>query len=130
MSTVSSTVRPPVTTAHRVGLVLCGLLGLLDVLSIVITPAPAPGEEGPPFVVLVAGTVLGVITLVGVGVAWVTRSRVAARVTAASRVVSVLLGLPAFFVEGVPAGLVAASAVITVVTAVAVYLLLRRPRSA
>ena len=38
-----------------------------------------PAQPGPPLGVLIAGTVLGVITLVAVGFAWVTRRRAWAR---------------------------------------------------
>lgn len=132
MSAMSSSAvgRPAASTANRVGLGLCAALGLVDVVNFLIAPPPNPGEEGPPLVVMAATTVLGLITLAGVAVAWRTGNRVAARVTAGTRVVSLLLGLPAFFVPGVPAWIVAASGVLTVLNAVAVFLVLRRPRTA
>jgi hypothetical protein len=131
MTVMSSTAaRPALSTANRVGLALCALLGVLDVINFLLAPEPAPGEESAPPVVIAATSVLGVVTLAGVALAWRNRNRIAARVTAGSRVVSVLLGLPAFFVPGVPAWVVAVSAVLTLLTAVAVFLLLRRPRTA
>ena len=44
---------------------------------------PTPdGEVGPPYVVLLVGTLLGVVGLVGVVIAWRTGSRAAMRVVA------------------------------------------------
>lgn len=115
--------------ANRIGLVLAGLLGLFDLVSLLTTPAPGPGEEGPPVEVLVACTVLGAITLVGVVWAWRTGSRVAARVVAGSRILSAITSLPAFFVEGVPPAFVGLAAAGVLLTVVAVGLLLSRPRT-
>lgn len=118
----------PATTGQRIGFVLAVLLGLSDVVSI---GSPTPdGEVGPPFVVLVVGALLGLATLVGVGLAWARRSRVAVRVAAGSRVLSLLLGLPVFFVEGLSPVIRVVSAVAAVVTIAAVVLMLSGPRNA
>jgi hypothetical protein len=122
--------RPALSRLNRIGLVLAGLLGLTDVLSIPTTPAPGAGEEGPPVEVLIAATVLGVITLVAVVWAWRTGSRVAARIVAGSRILSAVTALPAFFVEGVPPLLVGLAAAGVLVTIITVGLVLSRPRPA
>lgn len=117
------------TGRNKTGLVLAALLGLADVLSLA-GPQPDPGQPGPPTAVLVAGTVFGVITLAGVGYAWRTGNRVGSRVVAGARILSALLAVPAFFVEGVPAGLVALAASGIVVTILCVWLVLSPPRTA
>lgn len=79
MGTTTVTAPPtsaPLTTRNRVGVVLAVLLGLADVAGLAALGAtPATGEEGPPDVVLVAGAVLGVVTVVAAVFAWVRRSR-------------------------------------------------------
>lgn len=120
---------PALNVKNKIGLVLAGLLGTFDVLSL-LTPGPAPGEEGPPVEVLVATTVLGVITLIAVVWTWRTGSRVAARIVAGTRILSAITALPAFFVEGVPPAFVALAAVGVLLTVVAVGLVLSRPRPA
>lgn len=118
------TVKP--STANRVGYVLATLFGLSDTVSIA-NPTP-DGQVGPPLVVLVALSVLGVVTLVGVWFGWARGSRAGIRTAAASRVLSLLLGLPVFFVDGLPGWLVAVSAVGTVLTIVCVVLMLQPPK--
>jgi hypothetical protein len=119
----------PLSTKNKIGLALAGLLGLLDLLPMLGGPAPDPNQPGPPFVVLVAGAVLAVITLVAVVYTWRTGHRAGARIVAGSRIISAATALPAFFVPGVPAGLVAIVAAAVVVTAVTVALVLSRPTS-
>lgn len=75
----------------------------------------------------IADTVLGLITIAAVVWAWRSRSRVAARVVAGSRILSAITALPAFFVEGVPGAWIMIAAVTVVLTAVAVGLILTRP---
>jgi len=107
--------------------VLAVLLGLADMGSLALLGAtPAPGEQGPPDAVLIFGAVMGVITIVGAVYAWTRRSRVGLRVAAASRVLSIVGGLPAFFVDGVPNGIVVLSAVGLVISLVTVALLVSR----
>ena len=84
---------------QRAGLVLAGVLSAINIPS-VFTPTP-DGEVGPPFGVLVLGTVLGVIGLVAVVLAW-RGNRGALRVAAGALVINLLTALPAFFVD-VPA---------------------------
>jgi hypothetical protein len=111
----------PLTLRNKIGLVLAGLLALSDVASIA---APTPdGEEGPPFVVLVVGLLLGLATLAALVPAWRTGSRTALRVVAGTRIVSAILALPAFFVD-IPPALMALAAVAFALTVVCVVLVL------
>lgn len=130
MSSTVSAAAPattPLTTRNRVGVVLAVLLGLADIAGLAALGGTlAPGEEGPPDVVLVFGAVLGVITVVAAVLAWVRRSRAGLRVAAVSRLLSMILGLPAFFVDGVPNPLVVLAAVGLVLSLVTVALLVSR----
>jgi hypothetical protein len=112
----------PTTNRQHVGLVITGLLSLLNVTS-VLMPTP-DGEEGPPFAILVLGTVLGIVGLVATILAW-RGSRVALRVAAATLVVNTLATLPAFFVD-VPAWIKLTSG-ISVLLAVAALVLMFSP---
>jgi hypothetical protein len=110
---------------NKVGLVLCGLLGLGDVVGMATVGQQAPGGgAAPPTVVLIAAGVLGIITVAAVVHTWRTRSRVGSRITAGSRILSALTAVPAFFVDGVSGGLVAVAGVGIVLTLVAVWLVL------
>ena len=53
---------------QKIGLLLAGFLSLTAVPS-VLTPTP-DGEVGPPFGILILGTILGVVGLVAVVAAW------------------------------------------------------------
>ena len=111
---------------QKAGLVIAGLLSAGNVTS-VFFPTP-DGEEGPPFIVLVLGTILGVVGLVAVVIAWRQGRQAAFRVAAGTLVISVISALPAFFVD-VPAGLkllVAVSVVITVLSIVLMFSTARR----
>lgn len=127
MSVTTGAVR--LSVANKVGLVLAALLGLADVLSVLATPG-TDETPGPPAAVMIVGAVLGVITLVAVGYTFRTGNRIGARITCASRILSMLMALPAFFVPDVPAGWVAAAAAAVVLTLVSVFLVLARPRRA
>lgn len=118
------------TTKNKVGLVLAALLGLSDLLSLLVPQGDGQDNgdvAGPPLPVLIAGAVLGVITLVAVVYTWRTANRVGSRIIAGSRILSILGALPAFFVSGVPAFVVALVAVIVVLTIVTIALVLSRP---
>ena len=92
MSTMTTT--PPATSVsrrQRIGLGLAGLLSLTSIPS-ALSPTPA-GEVGPPLVVLWAGTVLGVVGIVAVVIAWRTGSRGALRVLAGALIFGAALSL-------------------------------------
>lgn len=115
------------TTRNRIGVVLAIILGLLDLGGLALLGAtPAPGEQGPPDVVLVFSAVMGVITIVAAVLAWKRRSRGGLRVAAATRLLSAAGSLPAFFVDGVPAGVVVLVTVGLVITLITVGLLVSR----
>ncbi|TQS41051.1 hypothetical protein [Cryptosporangium phraense] len=129
MTSIAATRRSaPVTTKNKIGLALAALLGVADLVGLAI-PTDS-GEAGPPLVVLIIGAVLGVLTLAAAVYTWRTGNRIGARVVAGTRILSTLGALPAFFVPGVPAGLVAGVAVQVVLTVTAIVLVLSRaPRS-
>ncbi len=112
---------------QKVGLVLAGTYGAVNTLS-VATPAPADAV-GPPMVVLVLDSVLGVVALVAAIVAWRTGSRATIRVVAGALVIIAVTALPAFFVD-VPAWIKLLVAVTTMVTIAIVVLLLSPARRA
>ena len=116
----------PLSTANRIGLGLAVVLSLMDLVALLF-PTP-PGEVGPPYVVLVFSAVLGVVTLAAVVVAWRSGSRGGLRIVAASRVLSAITALPAFFV-GPPAWIVIVVAVTVVLTIACVLLVLTPARS-
>lgn len=113
-------------TRQKAGLVLAGLLSLGSVPS-ALFPTP-DGQEGPPLGILVVGSLLGVIGVVAVVIAWRTNSRVAIRVAAGTLIINALTGLPAFFVD-VPAGLKLLVGVSVLVTAAAVVLMFSPSRA-
>ena len=122
-TTTTNTTRTPAgwSTANRVGLVLTLLLGLGNVTS-AFFPTPA-GEVGPPFEVLLADTVLAAVVVVAVIVAWVRRSRLAARIAAGCVILIAISAMPAFFVD-VPPAVKALVGAITLVTVLACGLML------
>jgi hypothetical protein len=104
------------TTGVTVGLILAGLLGLSDAIG----PLTGPGD-GPPIAVLLADSVLGIVTIVGVVLGWLgKRSGIATVIV--TRILAALSALPAFFVNGVPAPAVAIGVVGIAVTLLAVAL--------
>ncbi|MEU6009634.1 hypothetical protein [Streptomyces sp. NPDC047453] len=115
------------TRKNKVGLVLAGLLGLLDMTNFFTLPEPGSDTQGPPMAVAIADGVLGVITVLAVVYTWRTLNRTGSRVVAASRILSVVSALPAFFVSGVPAAVVALVAVFTILSVVVIALVLTRP---
>ena len=119
--------RTPFRTANKVGLVLAGVLGAIDVVS-VFGPPTAPGEPGPPMAILALDSALGVVTVLAVIIAFRSRRRGWVRLAAGARVLSMITALPAFF-AGVPAWLVAIVAVFVVVTVVTVVLMLLPTRA-
>jgi len=113
-------IRPALHSRNKIGLVVAGLICLVNVPS-VLMPTP-DGAVGPPFIVMLADTVVGVVGLVAVVIAWRRRSRAALRLVAACLVVSLVTALPALFVD-VPAMIKILVAVFTVVTLVSLVLM-------
>jgi hypothetical protein len=105
---------------QRVGLALAALLSIGNVPS-VLTPTP-DGEVGPPILVLWLGTVLGVVGLVAVVIAWRSGNRAALRVAAGALIVTALTALPALFVD-INATLKLLAAVSVVLTVIAIVLM-------
>lgn len=118
------------TTSKRqkIGLVLAGIYSAANIPS-ALFPAAPDGEEGPPIGILIIGSVLGLVGLVAVIVAWRTGNRAALRAAAGAIIVVTLTALPAFFVD-VPAGiklLVGVSVLLTIAAVVLMFSPGRRP---
>lgn len=104
---------PDMVTTHGRG-VPAGLtlLGLLSVFDIGSTFIPAPADvPGPPAEILIIGNLLGLVSLVLVVLMWRGGRGVVGWVLVALRVLSALLAVPAFLVEGVPTVFVVLAAV-------------------
>ena len=86
--------------AFTTGLGICVVLGLFDVVAL----AGMGAQGGPPAIVGITGAILGVITLVAARLAWGGRRGGVAGVVL-SRVLSALLGVPAFSSTKHPTGL-------------------------
>ncbi|AKU15422.1 hypothetical protein [Luteipulveratus mongoliensis] len=108
------------SSRQRIGLILAGVLSVLNIPS-AFTPTP-DGETGPPLAILVLSSVLGLIGIVAVVIAWRQGSRVALRVAAGTLIVSALTSLPAFFVD-VPAWIKLLAGVSVLVSIAAVALM-------
>ncbi|GAB2591458.1 hypothetical protein Aab01nite_39030 [Paractinoplanes abujensis] len=106
------------------GLVICALLALLDLVG-----SLPMGDVRPPLGVLVAGLVLGLITLAALVPAW-RGNRRALLVVVVSRALSALLGIGAFFDDAAPGAALVGVVVALVLTAVAVVLLVPALRGA
>jgi len=106
-----------------VGLVIAGLLGILDLPSFLMS---SDSGDGPPLPVAIVSTVLGLITLVALYFGW-RGDRRALWTVAGSRILSALLGVPAFFAD-IPGGIKIAVAVFLVVTLFAVGLIVSELR--
>jgi hypothetical protein len=115
------------TRKDKVGLGLAAFLGLADTSNFFMIPQGDPDTPGPPAAVLIADGVLGIITVAAVVYAWRLTSRTASRVVAGARILSVITALPALFVTGVPAWVVAVVALFVVVSVVVIALVLSRP---
>lgn len=118
------------TRKNKAGFVLAALLGLIDVPAF-LGPTPQ-GEVGPPTAVLVLGTLCGLVTVAAVAYGWARHSWPAIRAAAGARVVSMLLAMPAFFVDGIPGTVRVATAAFVLLTIATVVLMLvpARPTNA
>lgn len=125
MSTMSvPTTSAPTTpsTGVRTGLVISALLGLANIPF--MFPWVDWGAEEPPFGLLVLATVVGMVSVVCVVLAWNTGNRRAIRINAAALIFNALMVLPGLFVD-TTAFLRVASAMIILATVVAVVLTMR-----
>ena len=107
---------------YRIGLALLGLLSFVDLIGPLLTDG-----EHPPMAVAVAGSVLGLASLVLVVAAWRGASRVVIPLVVL-RLLSALTAVPAFFVDGVPPVALAAAATIVALTVIGVVLVLSAAR--
>ena len=117
-----------VSTRQKVGLVMAGLASAINIPS-VLTPTGGEDQPGPPMEILLVDTVLGVVGLVAVVMAWRSGSRSALRTAAGTLVLIGITALPAFFVD-VPSWVklvVAVSLIYTVVCIVLMFSPARRP---
>ena len=124
--TTSSEAPVPFSTRNKAGFVLAILLSLPNLVG-PLFPTPE-GEVGPPMLVLVLGSILGVVTIGAVALAWTRGNRSAVRVAAAAIIVGAITALPAFFAPDVPAGLRVFAAVSVLVSIIAVVLMLTPAR--
>ncbi|MFC5214890.1 hypothetical protein [Streptomyces coerulescens] len=115
------------TRKNKVGLGLAMALGLFDMTNFLSIPAEKSDVPGPPTAILLADGVLGVITVLAVIHAWRRADRTASRVVAGTRILSAIAALPALFVTGVPAWVVAVVALFVLVSVVVIALVLARP---
>ena len=116
----------PFSTRNKAGFVLAILVSLPNLVG-PLFPTPE-GEVGPPMLVLVLGSVLGVVTIAAVALAWARGRRAAVRVASAAIIVAAVTALPAFFAPDVPAGLRVFAAVSVLVSIIAVVLMLTPAR--
>ena len=113
--------------SNRFGLVVLGLLSVVDLFS----PLMTDGEH-PPMEIAVGGSIVGLISLALVVFAW-RGKRWALAPLITLRLASALLAVPAFFASDVPAAAVAAAGVgvaATIIGVVAVLLPARELASA
>ena len=112
------------TRLSRAGLIVLGLLSLVDLAGPLLTDG-----QHPPMVIALIGAGLGLISIILVILAW--RARVSAAIAlVVVRLLSALGAVPAFLEPGVPTGGMIAAGVgigLTVVGAALVLAGLRRP---
>jgi hypothetical protein len=105
--------------AFLTGFAICALLGVLDIAGLIGLGM----EDAPPAFVTVTAALLGVITLVGAVMLW-RGVRGGLSTVVASRVLSALLGVPAFFAPEAPAWAPAAVGIAILLTLIGVGLLI------
>jgi hypothetical protein len=114
----------PRTRSVTAGYVVLGLLGLSDALGFLLAGS---GDDAPPVVINLIGTVLGLATLYGLFVIFRARGqagpapRPMVLTVVVSRILSALLGIPAFFAD-ISAGVKVVVAVSIVLTGVGLVL--------
>ncbi|MCW2798256.1 hypothetical protein [Nocardioides sp.] len=107
--------------SRSTALVILAILSLFDLAG----PLMTDGDH-PPMSIALAGSVLGLLSLVCVGYVARGADRAVAPL-ALLRVVSALTAVPAFFVDDVPVGVRVLVAALIVVTGVGVWLLVKAP---
>jgi len=115
----------PRSKGFTIGLVIAGLLALGDIA----TPFTGDGEH-PPLAIGLIDLVLGLITVVGIVLAWRGASRGGVIAVIVTRLLSAVTAVPAFFVDGVPGPIRVVAAVAVAVALLSVGLVatrLRRP---
>jgi hypothetical protein len=113
-----------VSALYRSGIVLLGVLSVLDLAA----PLYTDGQHPPMFIALI-GSALGLISIVLAVLAWRGRPGAAIGLSVV-RVLSALTAVPAFWEAGVPAPIMAVAGGFIVLTVVGVVLTLaglRRP---
>jgi hypothetical protein len=114
----SETLNKGVKEMKRFGLVVLGLLAVVDLF----TPLMTDGDH-PPMSIAIGSSVLGLLSLVLVGLAW-RGKRWPLIPLLTLRIASALLSVPAFFVSDVPAAAVIAAGVSVVATIIGVVAVL------
>ncbi|HEU0127392.1 MAG TPA: hypothetical protein VFQ48_02135 [Pseudonocardiaceae bacterium] len=97
------------------GLVICALLGLLDLIGLVGLGM----DPGPPVGIVLGGAALGVITLAAAIPTW-RGSRSGLLTVIASRAISALLGVPVFFADEAPDWARIATAIAIIATVIGI----------
>jgi len=116
-----------VTPANKTGLVLAGLLGLLDVINLFSINTPFPeGMTTPPDWLVILVAILGLVTLAAIVPPWRGNHRVVL-VVVVTRILSAVSAVPAYFVN-VPSYILVTTTVLVVATILAVWLILRKAR--
>jgi membrane associated rhomboid family serine protease len=100
------------------GLVICALLGVLDLIGLVGLGM----DPGPPVGIVLGGAALGVITLAAAIPTW-RGSRSGLLTVIASRAISALLGVPVFFADQAPEWARIATAIAIIATVIGIGLL-------
>ena len=103
-------------SSRRAGLLLLGVLSIGDMAALLLTDG-----QSPPYEVAALVTLLGLVSLVLVIRALRDPSR-PVRLLIGLRVLSAVAALPAFLVDGVPAGAQVVVAALVVLTALGVVL--------
>jgi hypothetical protein len=115
------------STAYRAGLVVLGVLSVVDLAAPLLTDG-----ETPPLSIALIGSGLGLLSLILIVLAW--RGRVAAALgVVVLRLLSALTAVPAFVFDGVPTVpkvLAGIAITLTVIGSVLVLAGLRRPAPA
>ena len=122
---VNDRYRDLVTRANKTGLVLAGLLGLLDVVGLLSINTPFPeGMTTPPDWLVILVAILGLVTLAAIVPAW-RGNHGAVLVVVVTRILSAISAVPAYFVN-VPSYILITTTVLVVLTILAVWLILQK----